>query len=96
MLDDGRLIVLVDHEGEGFLTVLDAATGREIWRTPRTEGTNWAAPLVVTHAGRKQIVVNSPRKVRGYDYETGKPIWEAAGSGRTRFRARCSTRIWCS
>ena len=34
-----------------------------------------------THAGRKQIVVNSPRKVRSYDYETGKQIWEAAGLG---------------
>lgn len=82
VLDEGRLIVLFDHEGEGgFLAVLDAATGREIWRTPRTDGTNWAAPLVVRHAGRKQIVVNSPRQVRGYDYETGKQIWETAGLG---------------
>ena len=81
VLDAGRLIVLADHEDEGFLTMLDAATGKEIWRSPRTDGTNWAAPLVVTHAGRKQIVVNSPRKVRSYDYETGKQIWEAAGLG---------------
>ena len=81
VLDEGRLIVLTDHEGDGFLTMLDAATGREIWRTPRTDGTNWAAPLVVRHGGRKQIVVNSPRKVRGYDYESGKQIWETAGLG---------------
>ena len=81
VLDEGRLIVLFDHEGNGFLATLDAATGREIWRTPRTDGTNWAAPLVVRHEGRKQIVVNSPRKVRGYDYESGKPIWETAGLG---------------
>jgi outer membrane protein assembly factor BamB len=82
VLDDGRLIVLFDHEGDGFLAMLDAATGREIWRTPRTDGTNWAAPLVVGHAGRKQVVVNSPRKVRGYDYETGRQIWETAGLGQ--------------
>lgn len=82
VLDDGRLLVLADHEDEGFLTMLDAATGREIWRTPRTDGTNWAAPLVVTHAGRKQVVVNSARKVRAYDYQTGKQIWEAAGLGQ--------------
>jgi outer membrane protein assembly factor BamB len=81
VLDEGRLIVLFDHEGDGVLAMLDAATGREIWRTPRTDGTNWAAPLVVGHAGRKQIVVNSPRKVRGYDYESGKQIWETAGLG---------------
>ena len=81
VLDAGRLIVLADHEDEGFLAVLDAATGKEIWRTARTDGTNWAAPLVVTHAGRKQIVVNSARKVRGYDYESGRQIWETAGLG---------------
>jgi outer membrane protein assembly factor BamB len=81
VLDEGRLIVLFDHEGDGFLTMLDAATGRDIWRTPRVDGTNWAAPLVVHHDGRKQIVVNSPRKVRSYDYETGKQIWETAGLG---------------
>jgi outer membrane protein assembly factor BamB len=82
VLDAGRLIMLFDHEAEGFMAMLDAATGKEIWRVPRTEGTNWAAPLVVTHAGRKQVVVNSQRKVRSYDYESGKPIWEAAGLGR--------------
>ena len=81
VLDEGRLIVLFDHEGDGVLAMLDAATGRDIWRTPRTDGTNWAAPLVVRHDGRKQIVVNSPRKVRGYDYESGKQIWETAGLG---------------
>jgi outer membrane protein assembly factor BamB len=81
VLDDGRLIVLFDHEGDGFLAMLDADTGREIWRTPRTDGTNWAAPLVVRHDWRKQIVVNSPRKVRGYDYESGKQIWETTGLG---------------
>jgi outer membrane protein assembly factor BamB len=81
VLDEGRLIVLFDHEGDGFLAMLDSATGREIWRTPRTDGTNWAAPLVVRHNGRKQIVVNSPRKVRGYDYEGGKQIWETTGLG---------------
>jgi outer membrane protein assembly factor BamB len=82
VLDEGHLIVLYDHEEEGLLAMLDAATGRELWRTPRTDGTNWASPVVVTHAGRKQIVVDSARKVRGYDYETGKEIWEAAGLGQ--------------
>ena len=81
VLDEGRLIVLFDHEGDGFLAMLDAVTGREVWRTPRTDGTNWAAPLVVRQGGRKQIVVNSPRKIRGYDYESGKQIWETTGLG---------------
>lgn len=82
VLDEGRLLVLFDHEDEGLLVMLEAATGREIWRAPRTDGTNWSAPLVVTHAGRKQVVVNSARKVRSYDYETGRQIWEVAGLGQ--------------
>jgi outer membrane protein assembly factor BamB len=82
VLDGGRLIMLCDHEGDSFITMLDAATGREIWRTPRQDGSNWSTPLVVTHAGRKQIVVSATPKVRGYDFESGRLIWEAAGLGR--------------
>jgi outer membrane protein assembly factor BamB len=79
-LHDGRLILHFDHLDGGFLTVLEAATGREIWRVPRTERYNWAAPFVATHNGRRQIVVNG-ETTRGYDYETGALLWEAAGLG---------------
>ena len=79
-LHDGRLILHFDHLDGGFLTMLDAATGREIWRVARTERYNWAAPFVATHAGRRQIIVNG-LTVRGYDYETGAQLWQAAGLG---------------
>jgi outer membrane protein assembly factor BamB len=82
VLDGDRLIMLFDHEGGSFIAMLDAATGRELWRTPRDEGSNWSTPLVATHAGRKQIVVSATRRVRSYDFETGRLIWEAAGLGR--------------
>jgi outer membrane protein assembly factor BamB len=79
-LHDNRLILHFDHMGGGFLAMLDPATGREIWRVPRTEGYNWAAPFVATHAGRRQIIVNG-LTVRGYEFETGTLIWQAAGLG---------------
>jgi outer membrane protein assembly factor BamB len=82
VLEDGRLIMLFDHEDQGFLAVLDAASGKELWRVARADGTNWAAPFVATHNGRKQIVVNSARMVRSYDFETGKPIWQTPGLGQ--------------
>ena len=82
VLDSGRLIMLFDHEGESFITMLDAATGRELWRTPREERSNWSTPLVVSHGGRKQIVVSATTRVRSYDFESGRLIWEAAGLGR--------------
>jgi outer membrane protein assembly factor BamB len=80
VLHDGRLLVLLDHLDGGFLIVLEAATGREIWRVRRTERYNWAAPFVATHAGRRQIVLNG-EITRGYDYDSGAVIWEAAGLG---------------
>ena len=79
-LHDNRLLLHFDHLGGGFLVMLDPETGREIWRTPRTEKYNWAAPYVVNHAGRKQVVVNG-LTVRGYEFETGKLVWEVAGLG---------------
>ena len=79
-LHDGRLLLHFDHLDTGFLVMLDPATGREIWRTRRTEPYNWAAPYVAHHDGRRQIIVNG-LTVRGYDFETGNVLWEAAGLG---------------
>lgn len=80
MLHDGRLILHFDHLEGGFLTMLDPATGRELWRVPRTERFNWAAPFVATHNGQRQIIVNG-LTVRSYDFDSGTLLWEAAGLG---------------
>jgi outer membrane protein assembly factor BamB len=79
-LYDNRLILHFDNLEGGFLTMLDPATGRELWRIPRTERRNWAAPFVATHAGTRQIVLNG-EVLRGYDFDTGKLIWAAPGLG---------------
>jgi outer membrane protein assembly factor BamB len=81
VLEGDRLIIEFDHEGESFITALDKRTGKEVWRTSRDEMTNWAMPLVVEHGGKKQIVTSATRKVRSYDLETGKLIWECTGLG---------------
>jgi outer membrane protein assembly factor BamB len=81
VISDNRLILVFDYEGDSFMVVLDKKTGKEIWRVSRDEKTNWAAPLVVDFGGRKQIVVAATNKVRSYDFETGKIIWECAGLG---------------
>jgi outer membrane protein assembly factor BamB len=79
-LHDNRLLLHFDHLDTGFLVMLDPASGREIWRVKRTEPFNWAAPYVATHEGRRQVIV-SGLTVRGYDFETGALLWEAAGLG---------------
>lgn len=79
-LHDNRLLLHFDHLDTGFLVMLDPASGREIWRTKRSEPYNWAAPYVARHDGRRQIIV-SGLTVRGYDFETGQMLWEAGGLG---------------
>ena len=81
VLSGDRVILVFDHEGDSFIVALDKASGKEIWRTSRDEITNWSTPLVLECEGRKQVVVSATRKVRSYDFETGKLIWECSGLG---------------
>ena len=81
LLLNDRLILVFDHEGESFVVALDKRTGKELWRTAREERSSWSTPLAIDHAGRKQVVVAATNKVRSYDPQTGKIIWEAGGLG---------------
>jgi outer membrane protein assembly factor BamB len=81
VLHDGKLITVFDHQEQGLLAVTDAATGKELWSIPRNEGSSWSTPLVVTHGGKKQVVVTSTPKAMAYELETGKLVWEVSGIG---------------
>ncbi len=75
----GNTVVIPwDHEGDSFIVALDAEDGAEKWRTDREERTTWATPLITEYNGRFQVVTNGSR-VRSYDLETGKLIWECGG-----------------
>lgn len=73
------LIINWDNEDGSFITALDRNSGREIWKQPRDEGTSWSTPLVVEHGGKTEVVVTATGKIRSYDPETGKVIWECGG-----------------
>ncbi len=81
-LADGTVFLTWDNEGESALYALDARTGQTRWRTEREPHSSWSTPLVVEHAGRKQVIVNSNSKARGYDFDTGRVLWECGGQTR--------------
>jgi outer membrane protein assembly factor BamB len=81
VLDDNTLYLKFDQEDNSYLVALDKNNGKELWRVEREEVSSWSPPLVVTHEGRKQIVVSASSKVRSYDARTGELIWEASGLG---------------
>jgi len=64
---------------------LNKLTGKEFWRTsrPPIEATDdklrraFSTPLVITHAGKEQLVVPGAQWVCSYEPATGKEIWRA-------------------
>ncbi|MGD9856462.1 MAG: PQQ-binding-like beta-propeller repeat protein, partial [Planctomycetaceae bacterium] len=77
---EGNLILVPwDHQGPSALYALDKLTGETIWKADRDEPTGWATPLVVEHAGRKQVVMNGQNFARSYDLMTGKELWRCSG-----------------
>jgi outer membrane protein assembly factor BamB len=81
VVHDGRVYLQFDHQQEGFVVALNAVDGKEIWRSPRMENSSWSTPLIVEHQGARQLVVTADTKVKAYDVDTGKVVWEVAGLG---------------
>jgi outer membrane protein assembly factor BamB len=78
-LADGKVFVQCDNERESFLVAVDAKTGKEAWRTKRTERTGYSTPLVWKNKERTEIVCVGSQKARSYDPATGKQLWELGG-----------------
>ena len=79
VLHGNRIVVQWDHQGPSFIAALDKMTGKEVWRTERDEIDSWGTPIVVEHGGRAQVIATAMNKVRSYDLETGKLVWEGPG-----------------
>jgi outer membrane protein assembly factor BamB len=82
VLYQDSLVLCWDHEGESALYHFDKRTGKQRWKIVRDEKTSWSTPLVVEHEGRAQIVVSATQRVRSYDFETGRLLWECSGLSR--------------
>ena len=72
------VIVQADQSRGSFIAAFDLATGRELWRTPRTdEVSTWATPTIINGPKGDEMVTNGT-KVRAYDPDTGELLWTLA------------------
>jgi outer membrane protein assembly factor BamB len=78
-LHGDTLVVNFDHEGQSFITALDANTGETRWKIDRDEETTWNTPLILEHGGKTQVIVNGMNRARAYDLANGEIIWECGG-----------------
>jgi outer membrane protein assembly factor BamB len=81
VIDEGRVIVQADVQKSSFVAAFDAKTGKELWRTPRSDVPTWSTPAVYRGPGTPQVVVNGFKHAGGYDLRTGKELWKLTGGG---------------
>jgi outer membrane protein assembly factor BamB len=77
------VIMAVDHDGEGYVSALDRATGEVVWRTKRLREASFATPNIAHVAGRDQLLLSGQDRVVSYDPATGEEIWTCAGSANS-------------
>ncbi len=78
VIHQDRLYLVNDNEEDSYLLALDAKTGKQVWRVPRDEKSNWATPFVWVNQERTEIVTPGTGKVRSYDLE-GNLLWSLSG-----------------
>jgi outer membrane protein assembly factor BamB len=83
---DGLLIFSADGADQQFLAALDRATGKVKWKTPRSVKTapkkfSFGTPLVITVAGKNQIINTASDAVYAHDPVDGKEIWHVRYKG---------------
>ncbi|MDA7873894.1 PQQ-like beta-propeller repeat protein [Rhodopirellula sp.] len=79
VLHEGKLVIVRDHAGQSTIEVLDAKTGKTLWKRERDEGNTWATPRVIQHSGKTQVITTASGFVRSYDLDTGDIIWQCSG-----------------
>jgi len=81
VIHEGKVIVQADVQKGSFLAAFEAASGKEIWRTPRSDVPTWSTPTVHGVAGGARVVVNGWKHIGGYEAASGKPVWWMVGGG---------------
>jgi outer membrane protein assembly factor BamB len=81
-LHDGILVVPWDQEKDSRVFAVDAATGRELWSSPREEITSWSTPVITTVDGQAQVILSATTRIRGYELTSGRLLWECGGMSR--------------
>jgi outer membrane protein assembly factor BamB len=78
----GRVYLLQDNEEESALVALDAATGKQVWRTVRPATgfpkSSWMTPFIWKNALRTEIITTGHSAVISYDLD-GRELWRIGG-----------------
>jgi len=77
-LVDGPRLVCVAGTDVAHAVAFDKHSGVEVWRAGTAPEQGYAPPVVIEHAGVRQLVFMKPDGIYAVDPETGTILWEAA------------------
>lgn len=69
------LFVQFDHNGKAGLYALDLHNGNTRWQAPRTFGSSWSSPLLVTDGDKPELILAAEPPVISYDPRSGQELW---------------------
>jgi outer membrane protein assembly factor BamB len=79
------LVFSGDGADKQFLAALDRNTGKVLWKTDRNNEADrkfsFSTPLLITVAGKQQIISPASGMVGAYDPRTGREIWRVRYEG---------------
>jgi outer membrane protein assembly factor BamB len=77
LVDGDRLIALVGGEPNAKVVAFNKHTGAEVWRALSSDWEpGYNQPIIITHAGVRQLIIWHPRAISSLDPVTGKIYWE--------------------
>lgn len=71
------IIVQMDRETDGFVSGIDAATGKDRWKTPRQFGVACTSPQIAQGPQGPLLLTAAKPCLVVYDPRTGKELWRA-------------------
>ena len=85
LLAGDRLIFSCDGITNPAVVALDRHTGKVQWKTPRDNDSvpkkfSFSTPLLITNAGREELISPGAGATYAYDPTTGRPLWQV-GTG---------------
>lgn len=79
ILVDNLVVQNCDSDSNAFIIALDKSTGKDVWRTKRSDNRGWSTPIVRKVGDHRELVLNGHEGVRGYDPISGKELWFCKG-----------------
>lgn len=82
MLFCQTLYIQCDNENESFVAAINRRDGKEVWRVPRDELSNWSTPYLWENTNGRELVTCGGKMVRSYALRDGELLWELPSDGR--------------